>query len=130
MSGRLMKTIVIGGRKVSIYVAEEVQEKGFKRVIDAIDPSVVNSTVEKTAAAFSGSIVASDAEKARIENLRITYGIPFALNLLLTQIRSMPHPSPEDPVDHATVYATDKYGKTVCVAHVTENPKLQTVSDP
>jgi hypothetical protein len=80
--------------------------------------------------AFSGSIVASDVEKARIENLRITYEIPFALNLLLTHIRSMPHPNPEDPVDHATIYATDRFGKTVCVAHVTEIPKLQTVSDP
>lgn len=55
MSGRVVKEVANGARKVSIILAEEVQDKGYKRVIDAIDRTVIAQTVEKVANAFSGS---------------------------------------------------------------------------
>ena len=43
----------------------------------------------------------------------------------------MPHPSPEDPEDHSTVYVKDSDGRDVCVGHVTTNPiKQQVKSSP
>ncbi len=44
MSGRVVKEVANGARKVSIILAEEVQDKGYQRVIDAIDPTVIAQT--------------------------------------------------------------------------------------
>lgn len=54
MSGRVIKEIANGAQKVAILLAEEVQEKGFKRIIDAIDPALIAHTVDKVKNAFTG----------------------------------------------------------------------------
>jgi hypothetical protein len=41
MSGRVIKEIVNGGKKIQIILAEQVQHKGFRRVMDVIDPTII-----------------------------------------------------------------------------------------
>ncbi len=40
----------------------------------------------------------------------------------------MPHPSPEDPANHSTVYVKDSAGKDVYLEHVTIDKSKQQVS--
>ena len=55
MSGPVVKEVAYGARRVSIVLAEEIKDKGFKRPIDAIDPALITQTADKVANAFSGS---------------------------------------------------------------------------
>lgn len=73
MSGRVVKEVANGARKVSIILAEEVQDRGFKRVIDALDPALIAQTAEKVANAFSGSTMMTASQKARAGKIIITY---------------------------------------------------------
>lgn len=75
MSGRVVKEVANGARKVSIILAEEVQDKGYKRVIDATDPTVIAQTAEKVANAFSGSEMMTAGQKARAGKIIITCAI-------------------------------------------------------
>lgn len=65
MSGHVVKEVANGAKKISIILAEEVQDRGYKRVIDAIDPAIIQQTVEKVANAFSGSKMMTTSQKAR-----------------------------------------------------------------
>jgi hypothetical protein len=49
MSGRVVTEVANGAKRVSIVLAEEIQDKGFKRVLDAIDPALITATAEKVA---------------------------------------------------------------------------------
>ncbi len=40
----------------------------------------------------------------------------------------MPHPSPEDPEDHSTIYLKDSAGRDVYVGHVTSDAGKQQAS--
>jgi hypothetical protein len=73
MSGRIIKEVAHGAKRVSIILAEEVQDKGFKRAIDAIDPALVAETAEKVANAFSGSTMMTESQKAQADKIIITY---------------------------------------------------------
>ena len=53
-------------------MAEEVQDKGFKRVVDAITPALITATAEKVA---SGSTLMTEAQKSQVDKIIITYNI-------------------------------------------------------
>ena len=72
MSGRVVKEVANGARKVSIILAEEVQDRGYKRLINSIDPTVIAQTAEKVANAFSGSKMMTANQKARAGKIIIT----------------------------------------------------------
>jgi hypothetical protein len=67
MFGRVVKEVAIGAKRVSIILAEEVHDKGFKRVIDAIDPALIAATAEKVASVFSGSTLMTESQKAQAD---------------------------------------------------------------
>lgn len=73
MSGRVVREVVNGTKKVSIILAEEVQDKGFKRVITAIDPTRIAQTAEKVANAFNGSQLMTTTQKEQAHKIIITY---------------------------------------------------------
>jgi hypothetical protein len=73
MSGRVVKEVANGAKRVSIVLAEEIQDKGFKRVVDAIDPALITATAEKVASAFSGSTLMTEAQKSQADKIIITY---------------------------------------------------------
>lgn len=73
MSGRVVKEVANGAKRVSIVLAEEIQDKGFKRVLDAIDPALITTTAEKVASAFSGSTLMTEAQKSQADKIIITY---------------------------------------------------------
>ena len=52
-----------GARRVSIILAEEIKDKGFKRSIDAIDPALITQMADKVANAFSGSTMMTASHK-------------------------------------------------------------------
>lgn len=73
MSGRVVKEVICGAKKVSIILAEEVRDKGFKRLVDSIDPTIIAQTAEKVSNAFSGSTMMTASQKAQAEKILITY---------------------------------------------------------
>lgn len=75
MSGRVIREVANGARRVSIILAEEVQDRGYKRVIDAIDPTIIAQTAENVANAFSGSIMMTAGQKAQAGKIIITCAI-------------------------------------------------------
>jgi hypothetical protein len=64
---------MVAGKQVPIYVAQEVQHAGYKRVIDAIDANILNDTVEKVKAAAEGDKLLSTTQKASTSFITITY---------------------------------------------------------
>jgi hypothetical protein len=60
-------------KEFSIVLAEEIQDKRLKRVIDAIDPALITATTEKVASAFSGSTLMTEAQKSQADKTIITY---------------------------------------------------------
>ena len=76
MSGRVIHEVVNGARKVSIVLASEVKDQGFKRVIDAIAPEVIAETATKVAAAFNGSAMLTESQKAETNSVLVTYFHP------------------------------------------------------
>ncbi|KAF2180929.1 hypothetical protein K469DRAFT_458029, partial [Zopfia rhizophila CBS 207.26] len=95
-----------------IYVAQEVQHAGYKRVIDAIDANILNDTVEKVKAAAEGDKLLSQTQKASTSSITIT---------------SMPHPSDNDPNPHSSVLFQSAEGWEVCKGHVVPDQKNQEV---
>ena len=63
MSGRDIREVAYGMRRVSIILEEEVKDKGFRRLIDAIGPAFITQTVDKVMNAFSGSTMLAGARK-------------------------------------------------------------------
>ncbi|GIK02901.1 hypothetical protein Aspvir_006964 [Aspergillus viridinutans] len=113
MSGRVIREIVHGAKKIPIILAEEVRDKGFRRVIDAIDPAVVQQTGDNVERAFKGPKMMTPSQKDITDRIIVT---------------SMPHSeSPNDLEDHSTIYVKDSAGRDICVGHVTTDPTKQQV---
>jgi hypothetical protein len=72
MSGRLMKYATIGGRKVPIFIAEDVQHKGYKRLVDTIDKEILNAMVDRVQSVSEGDKMLTDAQKSATESITIT----------------------------------------------------------
>jgi hypothetical protein len=73
MAARFVQYAMVAGKQVPIYVAQEVQHAGYKRVIDAIDANILNDTVEKVKAAAEGDKLLSTTQKASTSFITITY---------------------------------------------------------
>ncbi len=71
MSGRLLKKFTFGGQTRSIMIAEQVVERGYSRVVSAIDPKVKAETAAKVEAAFQGPTMLSNDVKASAVIARI-----------------------------------------------------------
>ena len=84
MSGRVVKEVAYGARRVSIMLAEEVKDKGFKRSIHAIDPALITQTADKVANAFNGSTMMTASQKAQADKIVITYDLNSGRNLKST----------------------------------------------
>lgn len=70
-----MRYAVVGGKQVPIHVAEELRDKGFKRLIDVIDKKSLDSTVDKVAEALQGDKLLSAAQQRDTDKVTITYVI-------------------------------------------------------
>jgi len=73
MSGRVVKEVANGAKEISIILAKEVQDRGYKRAVSAIDPALITQTAEKVADAFRGSGMMTASQKARASQIIITY---------------------------------------------------------
>lgn len=73
MSARFVQYAVVAGKQVPIYIAQEVQHAGYKRVIDAIDTNILNDTVEIAKAAAEGNKHLSETQKDSTSFITITY---------------------------------------------------------
>ena len=83
-TSRLMMTFAYGGRQVAVKVSEEVWERGFLRIIDALDPEILRKTLERTVEAFKGDSVMTPAQKEAVHELEILYLIwPHVLIALI-----------------------------------------------
>ena len=128
MASRFVKQFADGAKKVSILLAEEVQDRGYKRIVDAIDPATVAQTADDVAKAYNGSAMLTESQKAQVCELLIMYDRHCICNRRrLMPSRSMPHPSPEDPDPHSTILMKNQNGQKVCVGHVTTDPNKQKV---
>ena len=69
---RLMKYASLAGKQIPIFVASEVQDAGFKRMIDAIDPVTLNETVEKVKSALEKNNLLSESQALSTSSVTIT----------------------------------------------------------
>ena len=65
LAGRVIRNMALGARTVAVLLAEVVQEKSFKRVIDAIEPAIIDETAERVENAFKGLRDADRESKER-----------------------------------------------------------------
>ncbi|KAI9674437.1 MAG: hypothetical protein M1817_001775 [Caeruleum heppii] len=113
MSGQLLRQFASSGQMRTIVLAERVVERGYMRVISAIDAQVKADTAARVEAAFQGSAMLSDEAKARI---------------VTAQIVSMDHTSDADPEPHSTVRFFDVRGTEVATGHVPTDASKQQAS--
>jgi hypothetical protein len=75
MATKFLKMIGGGSKKIPLKIAAEVTVKGqvvAKRLVDAIDPRILEITTQKIEAAYNGEVMFSDNQKTDIEELVIT----------------------------------------------------------
>lgn len=73
MSARFIKYVSVAGKQIAIYVASEIQHAGFRRLIDAIEPSLLSDTVNTVEHALQGSTLLSAAQVTRTRSITITF---------------------------------------------------------
>jgi hypothetical protein len=76
MSGRVIRECLSSVRRVPIVLSERVQDRGFQRLIDAIDPAVITQTADAVAKAFNGSVMLTQDQKEQAAKILITYDPP------------------------------------------------------
>lgn len=55
---RFMRSVSLGGRKVALHLAEEIQSAGYERKIDLIDSKLLNATLDKVQDALESNTLA------------------------------------------------------------------------
>ena len=74
VTSRTVKKVAIGANTIPITVAEYVRGNGWKRQINSIDKTLLQKTVEKVAAAVTGSNLGlTKNEKDRIDKVVVQY---------------------------------------------------------
>ena len=74
VTSRTVKKVAIGANMIPIAVAEYVRGNGWKRQIDSINKTLLQSTVEKVAAAIAGSNLGlTKNEKDRTNKIVVQY---------------------------------------------------------
>jgi hypothetical protein len=72
-SARFMRHVIVAGKQVNIYVAQEIRQAGIRRSIDAIDPALLRDTVNKVAMALVGNKLLSEAQQGQTKHVTITF---------------------------------------------------------
>lgn len=70
---RLLKYATCGNKQIPIYVASEVRDAGYRRLVDIIDPKVLNDTVDKVKAAAESNRLLSATQASSTSSIVITY---------------------------------------------------------
>lgn len=65
MSRHVSQTIARPGKKISVYIAEQMKDKGYYRAVDAIDPTLLGNTVERVQTAIKGKKILSNEQEAK-----------------------------------------------------------------
>ena len=74
MTSRTVKKVAIGANTIPIAVAEYIRGNSWKRQIDSIDKTLLQKTVEKVAAAVTGSNLGLiKNEKDRTDKVVVQY---------------------------------------------------------
>lgn len=70
---RFMKYASVPGKQVLINMATELQYGGYRRVIDAIDQTILNETVDKVKSALENNKLLSATQASSTSSVTITY---------------------------------------------------------
>lgn len=70
---RFMKYASVAGKQVPINMATELQYGGYRRVIDAIDQTILNETVDKVKSALENNKLLSATQASSTSSVTITY---------------------------------------------------------
>lgn len=73
MSRYLGQSVGRSGKTIAIYIAEQVKDKGYYRVVDAIDSTVLNETFERVQTVVQGTKILSTKQEKKVESVLITY---------------------------------------------------------
>ena len=73
LTGRVIRNMARGARTIPILVGEVVQDQGFIRVIDAIEPAVITESADRVENAFKGSAMLTESQKDDTDKIIITY---------------------------------------------------------
>jgi hypothetical protein len=71
MSGQLLRQFAYGGTTRKIIIAEEVVERGYKRLVSAIDPAVKDATAKRVQEALEGKKMLPSHLEAAVVTARI-----------------------------------------------------------
>jgi hypothetical protein len=72
MSQFLINALVLG-RKILVFVATELRHAGYKRLLSAIDPAILNETVQRVKSALENNKLLSAHQASIISSVAITY---------------------------------------------------------
>lgn len=75
MSRYVAQTVGRSGKTINVFIAEQVKDKGYYRLVDAIDQTILGKTVERVQTAVQGKKILSKEQEERIESVVITYVI-------------------------------------------------------
>ena len=70
---RFAKHASVAGKQIPIYVASEVQHAGYRRVVNAIDPTILDKTVDKVKSALENDKLLSASQASSTSSVTITY---------------------------------------------------------
>lgn len=87
-SRHMTDTVSRAGNNVSVHVAEQVQSKGYIRLIDAIDPMILNKTTERVVKAVEGENMFTEEQAGRVSSVVITYMAVENMKLTSTRLTS------------------------------------------
>jgi len=71
MNVRFLRHANVAGNMVSICIASEIRHAGFRRLIDAIDPDILNHAVKKVENALLEKKLFSAAQLGRTSTVTI-----------------------------------------------------------
>ncbi|ELQ32389.1 hypothetical protein OOU_Y34scaffold01172g5 [Pyricularia oryzae Y34] len=110
MSRLLREATSRRGKSIAIYIAEEVTDKGYRRLVDAIDPKILEKTTERVQTALQGKKLLTKEQEQVVASALIT---------------SMEHKSQGDPNTHSSLELYDEHGNMIAKAHVTRDKDKQ-----
>ncbi|KAL3418823.1 hypothetical protein PVAG01_09044 [Phlyctema vagabunda] len=111
MSGQLLKQFAFpAGHKMSVFLAQTVNDQGFRRAVDAIDPKVKEDVARKAEAALKNVQMVPAHIQSQVAKVVLT---------------SLDHVSPMDGTKHATGVLEDNEGKFLGKIHIASDPADQ-----
>lgn len=71
MLTRFLQEVLMGFKKIPLKIVEVDTTRGFRRIVPAIDPKILEKTVDLSEKAISGSTMLTDPLKEQIHQARI-----------------------------------------------------------